>query len=962
MKIFKDGMIKDKYEVIVIGAGIGGLTAAALLAKKGIDTLVVEHHYVPGGCCSSIRRQDTTMDVGAAVFYGFGEDGYNNHQFVMNELEEEIDMIDRESIYHMHFSGKEIIYWKDFDRFFKEIVALFPNQKKELADFYDYIFDFYKSTILKDDSIVAPTEKPLQREGEKEEKDPEAIKKLLHMFSSNAEDIIKKFFDDEVLIAYFDMLARTFSYCMANETPALATATMFADNHIGGAYYPAGSPQMLPNKMEKAIERFGGQILYRHMVDEILMSDGSAYGIRLSDGTEIMAEKVIANATIWNLYGKLVRAEHIKPERMEWAQKMVPTNSNLMLYISVDKKAVPDWAHPMEIFIEDMYDKAGHGFTVYIPSLLDSSICPEGTHAITISKVSELKWPAPSDPDYQADAYKKMKSEEADKVLDVVEKYMPDFKKYIRHIEIATPTTLERFTLKNWGNLGGPRQFIGQDMFNRLHAQSEWGNIFICGDSTTLGLGVLPSTTSGVGAANMVLRDMEREEYLPREFSKKYINLLKKNNRVPLPDLSDPITEDSAKRIATECQLCEKPGCVEACPASVDSLNFLRRIEAGNFAGAARSIREMNPFGEICGYICPSEKLCEKNCNRLDFSDHHVRISDLQAWVCGHVRKDEGWTKDLPEPNGYKIAVVGAGPAGLTCAHFLARLGYMVDILDRSERAGGMLNDAIPNYRIPENVINREIEGLTIPGMNFLYGKSLGKDIEIKNLERDYDSVFLAPGLGSGKKLAIDGIGNMNSTDALSFLRLYKQEEEIIVSKKVIVIGGGSVAADAAITAKSAGAEDVTLVCLENPEEMPALSSEIEEMKEKGIIVMNSWGPDKIVDYSRVSFIACTSVFDSNGTFAPSFEKSKTMEVECDQIIVAIGQELDSGLAEYFKEVFGTEGLLEVDTETMQVKGYSNIFAGGDIVRGAGTVVEAVSDGRRAAAGIDSKIRTSAHS
>ena len=358
MKILKNSIIKDRYEAVVVGAGIGGITTAALLARRGVDVLCIEQHYMPGGCCGSIRRRGVTMDVGATVLYGFGEKGLNTHRFVMNELEEEINMIPRESIYNMHVGDKIITYWLDFNKFYKQLLQMFPDQEADLKNFYDSLYKLY-SVFSGNEVHVAPSEMSPLDNMKMLFKNPGGIIKLSSYMSKNAIDLFKKYFKDKEIIDFFDMLTRTFSYVDSIECPALLSATMFTDNHEGGAYYPQGSPQMLPNKLERALERYGGQILYRNMVDEILISKGRACGVRLADGTEISADRVVADATVWNLYGKLVRPENIKPKRMKWAQGFVPCHSNMMLYMGLDAKGIPEGTHPMEIFIEDM----NHGRT-----------------------------------------------------------------------------------------------------------------------------------------------------------------------------------------------------------------------------------------------------------------------------------------------------------------------------------------------------------------------------------------------------------------------------------------------------------------------------------------------------------------------------------------------------------------------------------------------------------------------
>jgi NADPH-dependent glutamate synthase beta subunit-like oxidoreductase len=264
-----------------------------------------------------------------------------------------------------------------------------------------------------------------------------------------------------------------------------------------------------------------------------------------------------------------------------------------------------------------------------------------------------------------------------------------------------------------------------------------------------------------------------------------------------------------------------------------------------------------------------------------------------------------------------------------------------------------MLTHAVPAFRLPDEIVEREIAGMTVPGMSFQYGKALGKDFSIADLEANYRAVFLAPGLWSGRTLNIPGLEKSKMIDGLSFLQSCRGNGKGKVGKEVVVIGGGSVASDAAASAKHLGAKKVTMVCLEGANEMPCLESEIVEMKNHGIKIENGWGPKAAASQSKLSFVRCTSVFDKSGAFCPVFDESKTMELDFDQVILAVGQQVEPALAKYLKKEFGTENGLKVDTETMQVIGRNRVFAGGDIVRGAGTVVEAVGDGRRAAMAID---------
>ncbi len=957
MKLLDSVAVRDKYDVVVIGAGIGGLTAGALLAKKGLKVLVLEQHYIPGGCCSAIRRKGITMDVGAAMLFGFGEGGYSPHRFVMNELEEEIDMIPHESIYRMHLTEKKsVTFWKDLDRFLEELAVVFPHQDKQVRALYDDFKDFFKVMVTANEGVPLPPSELDPKEGMKTFlKNPKGMMKMLNYMVHSEEDILKKYITDPKLMGLFDFLTGTYTCCNVTESPALLAATMFIDNHVGGACYPSGSPQMLPNKLEKAIEKCGGHVVYREMVEEILIWQGKAYGVRLPNGTEIMAEAVISNSSIWTLYGKLINKRHIKPRRMKWAQNFDPTYGTLVLYIGVKAEAIPEGSRPIEMFVENIHDFSGPNYTAFIPSIDDPTICPDGTHSMTVIVPTKITWPRPGDPYYQSEEYNKLKEAEAEKVIAKMEKrYFPKIRENIISMDIATPTTLERFTQRPWGNVGGPKLTTRQHFFNRLKSRSEWERLYCTGDSTAMGEGVVASTVSGVGAAARVLQDLGKEPFVARQYSRQYVNLIKGKAWTPPPDPSEPITEESAQRIAQECQYCENPACRDACPANIEACDFTRRVEAGNFMGAARVLREVNPLSGICGQICPAERFCENKCNRLDFDDNPVRIRDLHSWICGHVPQFQGPCNFAETvQNGHSVAVVGAGPAGLTCAHFLARLGYRVDIMDKAEKAGGMLTQAIPSFRLPEEIVTKEIEGLSISRMNFRFGEALGKDFTVESLAQDYEAVFLAPGLGAGRMLKLPGMKKSKVTDALTLLKTYRTKGKVKIGNEVVVIGGGSVAADAAITAKEIGAKNVTLVCLEGPEEMPCLPSEIMEMKKKGVGIKNSFGPKAFISESKISFEACTAVFDGAGRFSPTFDKTQIMDLDFDQVVMAIGQRTEPSLEKYLKEAFDCTGLIDVDWETMKVANRPGIFAGGDIVRGVGTVVEAVGDGRRAAQAID---------
>ncbi|HUX98979.1 MAG TPA: NAD(P)-binding protein, partial [Candidatus Deferrimicrobium sp.] len=737
MKILDNAVIKDKYDCIIVGAGMGGLTAAALLAHKGVDTLLIEQHYLPGGACGSLKWMGQTFDTGAALLFGFGSGGeeFAPHRYVMNVLEEPINMIQHDSIYRCNFKNDEgkliyVTFWNEFDRFFDELKGAFPEYGTELRNFYEYLEKNFQ-ILMKLNSPVPPSEQSLFDKMKMFFKDPIGAYKLLKMMNTDMKSLMNKYIpDDPRITTFYDLLLSLMLTTRVYETPVLLAAAIFSVNFHGGACYPQGAPQMVSNALERAFERKGGNVIYRHKVDEILIENKKAFGVRLDDGTEIRAKNVISDASIWQNYNKLINKKHLTQKRIDWANSFKPTISGMIMYIGVKAEAIPEGTRAIEMYIEDITNYEGGVVVLYIPSLDDPSIAPNGTHSLTVLGQIFEEFPRPNNPQYQTEAYYKLKEREANRILDVLERYLPNLRKSIICMEVGTPATIERFTMRDWGSIGGPKQALGQHLFKRPRAKTEFKNFFFVGDSTTMGEGVLSVTLSAVGGANMVLKEMGKKTYQNQKFDKEYINFVEGHSRTPLPRANEELDDEKASRVALECQWCREIKCVKSCPANVDIPSFMRRMESKNFLGAARSIHQMNPLGEICGIICPQERFCQKECYHKEFSDEAVKIGQLQAWVCRRAGK-EGWDKAVSEQNGRRVAVVGAGPAGLSCAYYLGLLGYSIDIFEKREKKGGMLTHVIPLPRLPEDVIERELEEILLPSINIQYGMELGKNVKI---------------------------------------------------------------------------------------------------------------------------------------------------------------------------------------------------------------------------------------
>ncbi|MBN2155303.1 MAG: NAD(P)-binding protein [Candidatus Lokiarchaeota archaeon] len=734
--------MKEKYEIIVIGAGLGGLTAAALLAKRGLDVLVIEQHFLPGGACTSFRKQDRIFDCGAATIFGFGKEGFNPLRFVINEIEEEIEVIPRNIFHRMWFLGEKILFWKDMDKYLNEISRLFPDQEDELRSFYAYMRQFYKKFIQNQDMLTPASDMSLSQKMKMFFQRPLGTLKIASLLTKSAGDIQKPYLKSQKLKEFFDMLYAGYSYTSTDETPALMALTMLTDNHTGGPGYIAGGAQVYSNKLEHAIEKYRGTMLYRHKVENILMDNKHrAYGVKLDDGTEILADRIISNAMVYNLYEQLIDSSHIKKPQLNWVNKLENTYPAIVMYAAVKKEIFPPEIHPVEYFISDSSQIDAGDIMLYIPGLEDDSLGPSDEYVITIfSPAPNQQWPSPNDPEYQSREYQQKKKNIADQIISEIEIRFPGFQEGITMLYISTPSTVERYTLKRGGCVGGPKQSIGQELMKRLHAKTDWKNLYAVGDSTTMGMGVPAVTTSGIGATNVILRELGKKEFVLHPFDKQYVTFI--NHKASLPKvIKFDESEESAKLLARECQHCETRPC-KTCPADIDIPNFMRRIEEGNFLGAYTQIRHMNPFMEICGYLCPAEKYCQKSCYRNSFSDKSVRIKELHRWL--GERYNSMTHTPINPPNGRSIAIIGAGVDGLSCAYFFAQLGYKIAVYEKNAELGGHLSNLIQEDKIPKEVVERELSSILFSTIKIQTNKSISFEDIIK-LSQQYDAVYVSP-------------------------------------------------------------------------------------------------------------------------------------------------------------------------------------------------------------------------
>ncbi len=427
-------------------------------------------------------------------------------------------------------------------------------------------------------------------------------------------------------------------------------------------------------------------------------------------------------------------------------------------------------------------------------------------------------------------------------------------------------------------------------------------------------------------------------------------------------DIHPPLDRNSAVVEANRCLFCYDAPCIQACPTSIDIPIFIKKISTDNVKGAATTILSANIMGGACARVCPVEELCEQACVRNTQSGQPIKIGQLQRYATDHLfSRDDAQIFKRKPATGKKIAIIGAGPAGLSCAHKLAQEGHDITIYEAHPKAGGLNEYGIAAYKVPDDFAQTEVDYiLSIGGIDIKYEQALGQQITLAKLRKDYDAVFLGMGLAGVNALGLESEdlkGVENAVDYIEALRQAPDKKKLPVGRRVVVIGGGNTAIDMAIQIKRLGAEDVTLVYRRGPENMSATEWECELAQHNDVRIRHWSIPKKLIgSQGHVTGIEFEyAQLDNKGKLMGTGD---TYTLPADQVFKAIGQTfVASPLQESGKDILQLTPKNRIAVNEDKQTSLAGVWAGGDCIEGQDLTVAAVEDGKIAAMAIDRALK-----
>lgn len=503
--------MSETVDVIVIGSGIGGLTAAVLLQERGVRTVVFEKNAFAGGSCSAFRKGGYTFDAGASVFYGFNEDDskgtLNLHARIFRKLGVSLETVPDPVQIHYHMpAGFEVPAWYDRRRFFDELMRRFPHEKEGIVKFYDALESVYD--IL--NSLPAGSLEDVMHLAAVGAKYP--LKAIALGFKTlySMGDTARRYISDPELLRFIDLESYSWAVQDASSTPLVNAGICLADRHRGGINYPIGGSGAIPDALVRGFENYGGTVQYRTEVKSVIIENGEAVGVRLADGSEVRARAVISNATVWDTFGKLVNDPQLRiPE-----DRFIKAPSWFQIWLGVDGSIVPKDFHMHHIIVDDWatYDQLGGTIYFSAPSVLDPSLAPEGKHSLHLFVTAETTQWEQYEP--KSAEYRQAKEQFARSVIARAESILPGLQQNIELMVTATPQTHVRYLNRRDGSYG-PLLKPGQNVLLKPQNRTPVKNLFSAGDSTFPGQGVIAVTYSGVSCASYIARQLGKPlEYL----------------------------------------------------------------------------------------------------------------------------------------------------------------------------------------------------------------------------------------------------------------------------------------------------------------------------------------------------------------------------------------------------------------------------------------------------------------
>ena len=429
-------------------------------------------------------------------------------------------------------------------------------------------------------------------------------------------------------------------------------------------------------------------------------------------------------------------------------------------------------------------------------------------------------------------------------------------------------------------------------------------------------------------------------------------------------------TAEEAKQEAARCLNCKKRPCTEGCPVGVPIPDFVGKVAEGDFAGAYALVRASNALPAVCGRVCPQENQCEGECVRGNKGES-IAIGRLERFVADWAAEQGSAAAESAAPNGHAVAVVGSGPAGLSCAGELRSMGYAVTVYELLHKSGGVLSYGIPEFRLPKAIVQREVDGLQAQGVEFVNNAVVGRSVTVDELLEKYDAVFLGSGAGLPNFLGIPGENLMGVYSAneyltrINLMKAYRSDYDTPVKhhKRVAVVGGGNVAMDAARCALRLGAEEVSIVYRRGMEELPARREEVEHAMAEGIRFRLLNNPVEVLgdEKGRVRALRCVEMAygesDESGRRSVSPIEGSEFELEADAMIDALGTN-PNPLLRSTTEGLDADRRGRIVTDDALATSREGVFAGGDAVTGSATVILAMGAGKKAAHSIDEYIKS----